>query len=288
MVTVRVGADRQEFCIHKEVLSLHSTYFAKALCGQFLEAQTRTFELEDIHIALFKVFVAWLYTGKIAYESSGSGASSFDDMEKLDIALQEENPYEMEEEDDDDEGKDKVDDLSRFQEGQPQTWTHLILGALFVLSDRLDAATLKRQVLDTMIERFAEAMPSYSAILYAYANTTRNCPLRRLLVHIGAYETSFKSSHRTWNHLPVDYLTAVMVAMGRRLPSRQCDSCYNNALNANRIIFKDIDDVDKESDQPPYKRDICFYHEHKDVEEKNACYAAREEESDTESSSDDD
>ncbi|KAK6001402.1 hypothetical protein QM012_002733 [Aureobasidium pullulans] len=58
MVTVRVGPDKQEFGVHKELLRFHSTYFAKALSGKFVEAQTRIVELEDIHPLLCKVFLA--------------------------------------------------------------------------------------------------------------------------------------------------------------------------------------------------------------------------------------
>lgn len=234
----------------------------------------------------FKVFVAWLYTGRIAYESSGSGASSYDDMEKLDIALQEETPYEREEEEDDGgkhNGEDNLphfDNLSRFDEVSPLTWTYSILGALFVLSDRLDAAKFKRQVLDAMIERKLEGIiPTNSAVLYAYANTTRKCPLRRLLVHIAAYETSYKASYITWNHLPVEYLTAVMVTMGRRLPVQQCTPCLKTALSDNGIASEDLDDVHEKEDLPPYKRDRCFYHEHRDEEETKACREIRENQS---------
>lgn len=49
MVTVRVGHNKQEFCIHEDILCSQSRYFAKALSGQFLEARTRVFEFEDVH-----------------------------------------------------------------------------------------------------------------------------------------------------------------------------------------------------------------------------------------------
>ncbi|KAG9516813.1 hypothetical protein KCV07_g6505, partial [Aureobasidium melanogenum] len=145
MVTVRVGPDEQEFCIHKELLCSKSTYFAKALSGQFLEAQTRIVELEDIHVVLFRVFVAWLYTDKLVYESSNSNASSVDEFRDLDMALQKETPCEAKEIRDrvDDKHQSKGHDLSNFQEKTPESWTYLILVALFVLAGRLDAVKFK-------------------------------------------------------------------------------------------------------------------------------------------------
>lgn len=268
IITVYVGPTRQEFCIHKDILCHNSRYFAKALTGQFLEAQTRKVHLEDVHTILFKVFVAWLYTGKLTYESSNPDVSSHDDMEKFDKAPQEEHPYEVDDGDDDKDDEDWLEnDLSAFDREVPQTWTHLILAA--------DCARFKRQIIDTMVEREQDILPSDSAILFAYANTTRNSPLRRLFVHFFAYEARFRKHYTEWTHLPVDHLAAVMVAMGRRPPARQCSSCYERALGASNITPDKIDDLNEEEDQPPFKRNLCFYHEHNDTEEEEACRMAR-------------
>ncbi|CAD0112464.1 unnamed protein product [Aureobasidium uvarum] len=219
MVTVRVGPDKQDFCIHKELLCSKSTYFAKALSGQFKEAQTGIVELEDVHVVLFRVFVAWLYPSKVAYESSDSGASSKDEFAQLNTVLEEQHPYEAEDyENEDIPVNVSDDDLSKFEGETPQSWTYLVLGAMFVLADRLDAAELKRQTLDFMTRRkIIGIIPSDSAILYAYANTTRKSPLRQLLVNIAAYDTAFMGDHNLYNHLPVEYLSAVMVVMSKRL-----------------------------------------------------------------------
>ncbi|KEQ60688.1 uncharacterized protein M437DRAFT_53902 [Aureobasidium melanogenum CBS 110374] len=271
MVTVRVGSGRQEFCIHKKILCSNSTYFDKALSGQFVEAQTRVVELEDIHPLLFKIFVAWLYSGRLTYESSDPSTSSH------------------EEEDEKDDG-DKKDELADFQEEDSRTWSYLILTGLFILGDRLDAPRLKRSILDTIVKKINQTrkVPFGTVVIYAYANTPKKSPLRQLLVHIFAYEKSFSRSPKNskLKYLPAEFLAAVMIRMGRRLPFRQCDSCYERALDANKLTSEDIDDVHKEEDQAPYDHNLCFYHEHKDEEEKNACQAAREEESDTDSSFD--
>ncbi|KAI4720368.1 hypothetical protein E4T48_03316 [Aureobasidium sp. EXF-10727] len=276
IVTVRVGPDKQEFCIHKELLCSKSTYFARALSGHFKEAKTCVVELEDVRVVLFRVFVAWLYTGKVAYESSDPGASPKDEFTQLDTALEEEYPYEMEE--DENQVDDYPDDLANFETEAPQSWTHLILGALFVLADRLDVPAFKRQVLDAIAKRNTalRAAPNDSAVLLAYANTTKNSPLRRLLVHLFAFNVALTRSQDTYEHLPVPFLAGVMVTMSRRLPSKQCESCHKSALADNGDACMNIDDVNKEEDLAPYEHNLCFYHEHKDSEEENACRAARE------------
>ncbi|TIA44181.1 hypothetical protein D6C79_06523 [Aureobasidium pullulans] len=141
IITVRVGPDKQEFYIHKGVLCSNSNYFAKALSGQFQEAKTNTVELDDVHVLLFKVFVAWLYTGKLTYESSDPSVSAQDEFEKLDTMLNELYPFDRE--DDPESDMPMTDDLSEFDAEDPTTWTHTILCALFVLADRLDTPRLK-------------------------------------------------------------------------------------------------------------------------------------------------
>ncbi|TIA42048.1 hypothetical protein D6C78_01374 [Aureobasidium pullulans] len=259
IITVRVGPNKQEFCIHKGVLCSNSNYFAKALSGQFQEAKTNTVELDDL-----------------TYESSDPSVSAQDEFEKLDTMLNDQYPFDRE--DDPESFMPMPDDLSEFDAEDPTTWTHTVLCALFVLADRLDTPRLKVLVLDFIPdrERCMDILPSDTAILYSYANTTKSSPLRRLMVHIAAYTSSFGQSSCTWNHLPPEFLTAVLVTLGRRLPAKQCKSCFDEALQDNGISDRVIDDVDRTEDMPPFRRDICFYHEHKDEEEKEACRAERE------------
>lgn len=103
-------------------------------------------------------------------------------MEKLDTALREEYSYEQKERSNQSVSKnedDDVDYLSDFEEEAPESWTYLILGALFVLGDRLDSASFRRKVLDTIVKRNEEIArkPDASIILCAYANTTKKLPV---------------------------------------------------------------------------------------------------------------
>jgi hypothetical protein len=173
-----VGPDKQEFCIHKGVLCSNSSYFARALSGNFQEAHTNAVELDDVHVLLFKIFVAWLYTGKLTYESSDQDVSAQDEFGQLETVLKDQHPYEEEEDEDagveeeDSENSGPKDDLSKFNQETPNTWTLLILCALFVLADRLDVPKLKNITLDTIIARVQTlgVIPTAPATLYTYAH----------------------------------------------------------------------------------------------------------------------
>ncbi|THY33022.1 hypothetical protein D6D01_02392 [Aureobasidium pullulans] len=288
MITVRVGPKRQKFCIHKGVLCSNSEYFTKALSGQFKEAKTNIIELDDINVMLFKILVAWLYTGKLTYESSDQDVSARNEFEELVTELEDSYTNAAAEDEDedkieDDQGNAFIDDLTNFDREDPQTWTYLILCALFVLADRLDIPKLKVSALDAMIGRveLPRPPPDARAVLYTYEHTTKKSQLRRLLVHIVAYRMAFRRSSNVWNNWPPEFLAAVMVTNGRRLPAVQwCGDCFQKAIDANSIRKRIISDVSHDSDMAPFERDPCMYHEHKDEEEKKACRSEREAESD--------
>ena len=105
--------------------------------------------------------------------------------------------------------------------------------------------------------------------------------LRRLLVHIVAYDEAFSSAYTAWTHLPVDFLAAVLVTLGRRMPGRQCSECFGRAFIENDLAKTHVDDMHRDEDLAPFRRDICFYHEHEDKDEETACRAAREQDGDS-------
>lgn len=248
---------------------LHQSPY-RTVCG----SQTRIVELEDIEIIFSKVFVAWLYTGTLTYAASRDGCSAQQELKELNIALAggwscDKHPLVEDEE--------PPDDLTNFNENAPETWAHLILVGLYILGDRFDAPKFKTLVIQAIIKKEEKTTPPNEAVLYAYAHTSRDSPLRRLLVYIWTYEIRYDRPSYTFEGLPVEFLAAVMVTAGRRLPSQQCKSCFDSALDGNYIQSKAIDDVCHDVDEPPYMRDPCFYHEHKDEDEKQACRAERKE-----------
>ena len=79
IITVLVGPNKNRFCIHENLLKLHSDYFRAALEGTWKEAITKTFTLSDENPDVFNLFVHWLYHMK----SDWSTASKDNDIEFL-------------------------------------------------------------------------------------------------------------------------------------------------------------------------------------------------------------
>lgn len=73
MVTVEVGPGKEHFVVHQSLICDKSRYFAKALSGSFQEGITRFVRLPDVSPILFRIFVAWLYHGKLAYVATDTG-----------------------------------------------------------------------------------------------------------------------------------------------------------------------------------------------------------------------
>ncbi|THZ61426.1 hypothetical protein D6C86_04410 [Aureobasidium pullulans] len=73
MVTIEVGHEKEHFVVHQTLICDKSRYFAKALSGSFQEGITRFVRLPDISPILFRIFVAWLYHGKLAYVATDAG-----------------------------------------------------------------------------------------------------------------------------------------------------------------------------------------------------------------------
>ncbi|KAF2121754.1 hypothetical protein BDV96DRAFT_483372, partial [Lophiotrema nucula] len=67
VVKVLVGKDREEYIIHKQVLTRSSPFFQSAMKRQWAERrkEPNTVELLDDNSAAFTLYSQWLYTGSI-------------------------------------------------------------------------------------------------------------------------------------------------------------------------------------------------------------------------------
>ena len=74
MTTVKVGPKQQSFVIHKNLLCSQSEYFAKALSGEFMEAQTQELVLADDSALAFRVLYTWLYSGQLLLNTLFAGS----------------------------------------------------------------------------------------------------------------------------------------------------------------------------------------------------------------------
>ncbi|KAH0014703.1 hypothetical protein KCU78_g8534, partial [Aureobasidium melanogenum] len=167
-----------------------------------------------------------------------------------------------------------------YKEDDPTTWNCDVLIRLYVFADRFDIRQLRADSLDALVnindDRADIQDPLY--VRYIYQNTPAKSKLREYTIHYTAYNHNFtpKEVHE-WETCPKEFLVAVMVLNSRRLPYKQCSDCYEEAAE----YWYEEDSMSgvpsKEADLPPYERDMCYYHEHLDEDERDACHIGRRE-----------
>jgi hypothetical protein len=167
---------------------------------------------------------------------------------------------------------------SKYQGDDPNGWPCGVLIKLYVLADCFDIRELRADSLDSLI-RSADEDPSVCRsinVRYIFLNTPPGCKLRTYVVHRAAHRLTFGEDISVWLAYPVEFLAAVMIKNSRRLPKKQCKECYKGALENKTMVASEAGDRNSEEDLPPYKTDLCFYHEHPDDEERKACRLHRE------------
>ncbi|KAK6001448.1 hypothetical protein QM012_002779 [Aureobasidium pullulans] len=255
MATILVGPDKKKFLVHQPLLCNKSQYFTKALTGSFEESRTGIVILEDISPVLFQIFVTWLYHRKMIYTVSDGKSNIKQDFASLECSMRKPNHW-------------------KFDHEDPSTWPSHVLFHLYIFADRLEVKELRIDVLDALNISIDNATYSLNVSAYVYisSNTTATSPLRRFVVDQLAYDTCHNpASTIFWRALPHDVAIEVLMALGRRVPSRLCSSCYREGLSWNGVM----DHSCQTQDTAPYEVDLCIYHEHADEEEKKACRARR-------------
>ncbi|KAG9657191.1 hypothetical protein KCU64_g5367, partial [Aureobasidium melanogenum] len=73
-VTLIVGATKEHYILHKDLLCFYSDFFRAAFNGSFKEAAERKIELPNTEVDVFEAFQVWLYTQKMPKnENTSSG-----------------------------------------------------------------------------------------------------------------------------------------------------------------------------------------------------------------------
>lgn len=166
----------------------------------------------------------------------------------------------------------------QYEEDDPTTWDHDVLIKLYVFADRFDIRRLRADSLDALIGVVDNSRKIWDPlyIRFIYTNTPSQSGLRKYTVERTAYRCSVSVKDAEWETCPREFLEAVMITNGRRLPYKQCHECYYNAM-------ADLEEEDflsgglsRHQDLPSYERDPCFYHEHSDDEAHEACRKRRE------------
>ncbi|MCJ1299276.1 hypothetical protein MMC08_002068, partial [Hypocenomyce scalaris] len=83
IVHVKVGANKIDYGVHKDLLCHYSSYFAAALNGNFKEAKENTVELVEDSPKLFEQSQLWLYTQYLCEKAEDETTPGLDEMAKL-------------------------------------------------------------------------------------------------------------------------------------------------------------------------------------------------------------
>jgi len=70
-ILVLVGASKYKFYIHEKLIRSNSGFFDTALKKEWAEGQDRRVELPSFEVDIFKVWIKWLYTGRIFLTTEG-------------------------------------------------------------------------------------------------------------------------------------------------------------------------------------------------------------------------
>lgn len=129
----------------KDLLAYHSTFFAGALNGSFLEADSKTIKLQDEDPSVFEFFIQWLYTGKEYFTD-------------LCLSL---------------EARDTAD----------VRYTSSILVRAWVLADKLGCLALRDSVMICLVNLHYQTIKIQTSVIrIAYNNTTVDSKLRKWIV----------------------------------------------------------------------------------------------------------
>lgn len=315
MVTIEVGIEKEHFVVHQSFLCAKSQYFAKALSGSFKESITRFIQLPDVSPILFRIFVTWIYHDKLIYLPPNKTTIDQDfeslritekDLEQKPVLHDEpqkrssNDGSDSEDSDDDmtvrsataaisqvsDHGTSShsgpintfyADRTTGYNEDDPATWNYDVLVKLYVFADRFDTPQLRADSLDALvgIANDPREIWDHLCIRYIYMNTPAQSKLRDYAVHSTAYRCSFDMNDHDWEKCPCEFLAAVMTINSKRLPIKQCDGCYEEAVEQWDEEEFVNGELSREEDLPPYERDLCFYHEHSNDEDREACRKRR-------------
>jgi hypothetical protein len=166
----------------------------------------------------------------------------------------------------------------RYVEDDPNHWPCEVLIKLYVLADRFDIRELRADSMDTLIHATTTGkglLCRLEVIRFVYQNTPPKSKLREYLAHCAAYGLAFSEEDSEWTKYPVEFLVTVMITNSRRLPDKLCRDCYEGALEYVPVSESHSDGRDSDEDLPPYETDLCFYHEHPNKSDQQACRRRR-------------
>ncbi|KAF2493991.1 hypothetical protein BU16DRAFT_61435 [Lophium mytilinum] len=187
-ILIKVGKEGKEVRIYEGLLTYHSSYFAAALSGSFIEGQTKVIELKEDEVEVFSAFHCWIYTGRL-HPSRESPLSR---------------------------------DAYKAPTSSERNDLYLLLAKIFVFGDMRGIPALKNEAIDILHQLYTCTWTDFhlSAVKYIYKNTTATSQLRQFVAHANVIGLrDLKSFHETTSTAwPIAYVFDVLqlVAMKDR------------------------------------------------------------------------
>ncbi|KAI9703687.1 MAG: hypothetical protein M1836_007457 [Candelina mexicana] len=177
-VDVYVGPNRVHFQLPKDVLCRQSSYFDKALNGDFREGKEQRLELPHEDVKTFKRLLKWMLTGRL--DAIGAELDMEDSDDNSDSG--------------DSESNDLANNKLNSSEVQNQTKLnmHMSIGRtfkLYVFADKLCMTPLKNAIIDkiALYYEIGESLISSDKAQWVFQRTTASSPLQKITLKIIAY-----------------------------------------------------------------------------------------------------
>ncbi|QDS76434.1 hypothetical protein FKW77_004376 [Venturia effusa] len=266
LVTIEVGEEKQQFQVHRDILTASSTFFKAAFDGEFREAKEKLIHLTDTAPTTFRDFLAWLYSRRL-------GVPELDDEDEL-----EENEcfycgFNCPGKSIDPEEVKKARGALAAYEGFPQLSRQeedKIEAALkpernrfpclYVFADRYDVHALRKAIMDDTwyyYERLS-SYPDWAFVLIASKNLPIRSPLCRYIVDQYVEHYDIEEEHA--RNCPIE------LGIRQKLPLEFVFTILNGLS-----VLKHHPKVSRSGRKP-----LCAYHEHpQDEASIQACAKAR-------------
>jgi len=261
MVTLKVGHQKKEFRVHRDLLMSKSEYFAKAFNGAWEESSSKVAELEDSDPVVVSIVVAWLYTGQVHYVAEAQETTTT--SHRLDNR--------------------SLEPPRDPKDTEVRSWE--LLTAIYIFADRYMLKALKKD----MLVLFSIQLPKHCSLLpfddvnllvQVWSNLPHDSGLKQLILDVWAFKLEEGPDSDVVARLPTELCAGLFKRLFHRLPYTLCRICVGDALERwewkhwdcqyDAGIFDDNDEL------APFEHDMCWYHEHHDEDERDACQAEAE------------
>lgn len=203
MVTFLIGPNKERFLIHKETACRQSEVLRAAFNGPFIEGRTGTYILEDTRTQAFRMFMEFLYAGKLTLHYHNIDPK--DDLE-----------------------------FSKEEHITKCATQDCYFVELWLLADRFLMSKLQNQVMDHMVRIYLSCgVMNPSQFAKIYEDSEVGSPLRRLVVTQCCWAPEKDYYEKLSKYMPKDMLVDIAIAYR--------DSMTSAIRNSNRAVVQATD-----------------------------------------------